>query len=261
MNLDIKDKVAIVTGASKGMGFSTVESLVQNGVKVMMVSRNKENLVAASNNFNSNGYTSDYTVGDVSDQNLPEKVVTKTLKKWGSIDILINNAGGPPLGHLEEVDEQIWQKTIETNLMSVVRFTKSVIPQMKKCNWGRIISITSTLAIEPTPSMILSSTVRAAVSAFTKALSIEVASKNISINVICPGGVLTERLENLLKTRSKRENINYKKLLLESEKSIPARRFAQPSEIGNIISFLCSEKGAYINGVSLAVDGSLLKSF
>ena len=87
------------------------------------------------------------------------------------------------------------------------------------------------------------------------------ASKNISINVICPGGVLTERLKNLLKTRSERENVNFKELIIESEKSIPAGRFAQPSEIGNIISFLCSEKAAYINGVSLAVDGSLIKSF
>ena len=261
MDLHIKEKVAIVTGASKGMGFSTVESLVQNGVKVMMVSRNKENLVTASNNFTSNGYKVDFTVGDVSDQNLPEKIVTKTLKKWGSIDILINNAGGPPLGRLEEVNEEIWQKTIETNLMSVIRFTKCVIPHMKKSKWGRIISITSTLAIEPTPAMILSSTARAAVSAFTKALSIEVASKNISVNVICPGGVMTERLENLLKTRCKRENANFEELLLESEKGIPAGRFAQPTEIGNIISFLCSEKAAYINGVSLAVDGSLLRSF
>ena len=261
MNLNIKEKVAIVTGASKGMGLSTVESLAQNGVKVMMVSRNRKNLVSASDNFNNKGYEVDYTVGNVSDQNLPKKVVAKTLKKWGSVDILINNAGGPPFGRLEEIDEQVWHETIETNLMSVIRFTKSVIPHMKKCNWGRIISITSTLAIEPSPSMILSSTARAAVGAFTKALSIEVASKNISINVICPGGVFTERLKNLLKTRSERENVNFKELIIESEKSIPAGRFAQPSEIGNIISFLCSEKAAYINGVSLAVDGSLIKSF
>ena len=165
MNLNIKEKVAQV---SKGMGLSTVESLAQNGVKVMMVSRNRKNLVSASDNFNNKGYEVDYTVGDVSDQNLPKKVVAKTLKKWGSVDILINNAGGPPF------DEQVWHETIETNLMSVIRFTKSVIPHMKKCNWGRIISITSTLAI--VPSMILSSTARA--------FDLQFKDKNISINVI-----------------------------------------------------------------------------
>ena len=110
MNLNIKEKVAIVTGASKGMGLSTVESLAQNGVKVMMVSRNRKNLVSASDNFNNKGYEVDYTVGNVSDQNLPKKVVAKTLKKWGSVDILINNAGGPPFGRLEEIDEQVWHR-------------------------------------------------------------------------------------------------------------------------------------------------------
>ena len=236
MNLNIKEKVAIVTGASKGMGLSTVESLAQNGVKVMMVSRNRKNLVSASDNFNNKGYEVDYTVGDVSDQNLPKKVVSKTLKKWGSVDILINNAGGPPFGRLEEIDEQVWHETIETNLMSVIRFTKSVIPHMKKCNWGRIISITSTLAIEPSPSMILSSTARAAVGAFTKALSIEVASKNISINVI--SRQLTERLKNLLKTRSK-EKTNFR--INNERRKVFCWEICSASEIG-IVSFLCSEK-------------------
>jgi len=261
MNLGIKNKVAIVTGASKGMGLATVEAFLLEGIKVMMVSRNEVNLRLIKEENTLKGYDIDYYAGDVADEDLANKVVHKTIQKWGTIDILINNAGGPPKGSFQNHDSTAWDLAIQTNLMSVIRFSKAVTPFMKKNNWGRIVSITSTIGKEPTPLMVLSATARAGVSAFSKAISLELAENNITVNVILPGGVKTDRLEDLIRARADKENRTIDDLASQIEKGIPAKRFAKPREIAETIAFLSSERAAYINGVSLAVDGSLLKSF
>jgi len=261
MDLDLKSKVAIVTGASKGMGFSVCERLLEEGAKVMMVSRNEKVLIELIKKFRHQKYDVDYFTGDVSSTDLHEKVIEKTLSKWGAIHILINNAGGPPMGSFLEQNNSNWETTFQTNLMSVIRFSKAVAPYMKKNKWGRIVSITSSLAIEPSPEMVLSSTIRAGVSSFSKAISTELAPYNITVNVICPGGVLTERLKSLIEDRSIRENRSYNQVLKESQLMIPVNRFASTNEIADIILFISSNKGAYMTGVSLAIDGGLLKSF
>lgn len=261
MDLLLKNKVAIITGSSKGMGLATVEAFLNEGVKVMMVARNSDRLSKLEKKFLAFGGNVIIHAGDVGDILLAEKVVNKTIDKWGRIDILVNNAGGPPMGSFLDINESDWISAIQINLMSCIRFSKAVSPYMKKNKWGRIISITSTLAKEPTSLMVLSSTLRAGLGAFNKAISLELAPFNISANVICPGGVLTDRLTELLRVKSEKDNIPYEKLLNQSEASIPAKRFAQPNEISDVILFLVSEKGGYVNGVSLAVDGSLISSF
>lgn len=261
MNFGLKDKVAIVTGSSKGMGLAITKAYLNEGVKVMMVSRNEARLKNQVLAFRKEGGIVDYVAGDVADTELAAIVVKKVKDLWGKADILINNAGGPPMGTFMEHDAKVWEIAMQTNLMSVVRFCQAVAPLMIHNNWGRIISITSTAAKEPAPVMVLSSTTRAGVGAFTKAISTELAQYNISANVICPGGVLTERLESLILARGERENRSYDELLNESQMSIPAKRFASPAEIADTILFLTSERGGYITGVSLAVDGGLLKSF
>jgi 3-oxoacyl-[acyl-carrier protein] reductase len=261
MNLELKDKVAIVTGASKGMGLSVCEAMLKEGVKVMMVSRNGKLLKKLVEKYSAQKFEIDFCTGDVSSPDLHKKVIEKTLNRWGTIHILVNNAGGPPMGSFLEQNDSSWEGAFQTNLMSVIRFSKAVTPHMKKNKWGRIVSITSSLAIEPSPGMVLSSTIRAGVSSFTKAISSELATHNITVNVICPGGVLTERLKKLVEDSSIRENRDYNEILKESQASIPANRFASPNEIADTILFLTSEKGSYITGVSLAVDGGLMKSF
>jgi 3-oxoacyl-[acyl-carrier protein] reductase len=261
MDFGLKDKVAIVTGASKGMGLAISKAYLSEGVKVMMVSRDEALLQNHVLACRKEGGIVDFVAGDVSDPDLATKVVNKVKDLWGRTDILINNAGGPPMGTFMEHNTNVWEAAMQTNLMSVVRFCQAVAPLMISNNWGRIISITSTAAKEPAPVMVLSSTARAGVGAFTKAISTELAQYNISANVICPGGVLTERLESLIVARGERENRSYDELLNESQMSIPAKRFATPAEIADTILFLTSERGGYITGVSLAVDGGLLKSF
>lgn len=261
MELEIKNKVVIVTGASKGMGLATVDAFLAEGAKVMMVARNENELNQIKEEYIQQGYSIDYLKGDVAEEDLAIKVVDKTVKKWGSIDILVNNAGGPPKGSFLKHKSSAWDLAIQTNLMSVIRFSKAVVPFMKKNKWGRIISITSTIGKEPTPAMVLSATSRAGVAAFTKAISLELAEENITANVILPGGVKTDRLKDLIQARADQEKKDIKDLTKQIEQGIPAKRFAEPSEIADTIVFLASERGAYINGVSLAVDGSLSKSF
>ncbi len=259
MNFGIRDKVAIVCGASKGMGFACAQSLALEGVKVLMIARNEKTLNESIKKIESAGGTVAALVGDVSDPELPLIALRKCKELWGKVDILINNAGGPPLGSFEEQDAQSWNVAINTNLMSVVNFSQAVAPNMKMNKWGRIINITSTVAKEPSPLMILSATTRAGVSAFSKALAIELAPFNITSNVICPGGVLTDRLIDLFKAKADRENKSYEDTLLESQQSIPAKRFANPEEIADVMLFLASERGGYVNGVSLSVDGALTR--
>jgi 3-oxoacyl-[acyl-carrier protein] reductase len=261
MNLNLEGRVALVCGASKGMGLACAQALAQHGAKVLMVARDPSALDAAIKTIADTGGLVAGYVGDVQHPDVAQLSVDRCKELWGTVDILVNNAGGPPMGSLLELDTSAWESAIQTNLLSIVRFCKAVAPEMKAKSWGRIVSITSTLAKEPSPAMVLSATTRAGVAAFSKALAIELAEFNISVNVICPGGVLTDRLVSLLHARAEREKRDYKDILLESQGSIPAKRFAHPQEIADVILFLASESGAYVNGVSLSVDGALTRAY
>lgn len=261
MNLGLDGRVAIVCGASKGMGFASAQALARHGAKVLMIARDPSALEAAAKAITAEGGVVEAYAGDVRNPDLAQLAVDRCKALWGPADILVNNAGGPPMGSFLEHDGAAWEAAIQANLLSVVRFCKAVVPGMKSKNWGRVISITSTVAKEPSPAMVLSATTRAGVSAFSKTLAIELAQFNISVNVICPGGVLTDRLVGLLQARADREKRDYQDVLLESQASIPAKRFAEPQEIADVILFLASERGGYVNGVSLSVDGALTKAY
>jgi 3-oxoacyl-[acyl-carrier protein] reductase len=262
MELGLNNKIAVVTGASKGIGKAIAESLAAEGVKVLLVARNSDLLKSEVEYLNKLGYIAFYLQGDVVDSELPGKVLDFIKKEWNSTpDILINNAGGPPPGSVLQHSDHTWDDALQMNLLSVIRFTRAVLPFMKENKWGRVVSITSTVAKEPSPAMVLSATLRAGVSAFTKAVSSEFAEYNITLNVICPGGVLTDRLSSLIQKSAETTNRNYDELLAESQNMIPAKRFANPNEIANMATFLCSEAGSYITGTSIMVDGGLTKSY
>lgn len=261
MDLGLQKRVAIVTGASKGMGFAVARRLGQEGASVLMIARNEQTLAAAAGELRDAGHDVEPMSGDVSDPGLPAAAVERCRERWGGVHILVNNAGGPPMGTATEHDSQAWEAAIQTNLMSVVRFYRAVAPVMREQRWGRMVSITSTVAKEPSPAMVLSATARAGVGAFTKAVAIEMAPFNFTANVVCPGGVLTDRLVDLLKARAARESRDYEELLRESQAAIPAKRFADPAEIADVIAFLVSDAGGYVNGVSLAVDGALTRGW
>jgi 3-oxoacyl-[acyl-carrier protein] reductase len=261
MKLGIEDRVAIVCGSSKGIGYAAAQALGLEGVRVLLIARNQNTLGEAKDRLAGQGVTAEILVGDVSDPRLPQLAVAKCNAQWGKVDILVNNAGGPPMGSILEHDEEAWQSAMETNFHSVKRFCQAVLPDMRNNCWGRIVTVTSTVSKEPSPAMVLSATARAGVSVLMKTIAQEFAADNITANSICPGGVLTERLVSLIRERAAREGRPYEDLLAESQKMIPANRFAQPAEIADVIVFLASDRGGYVNGVSLSVDGGLTKAY
>lgn len=260
MDLGLRGRVALVTGASKGMGFATARAFAREGAKVLMVARGEAELQSAAKSLRDDGADVEALAGDVNVPELAERAVEVCVQRWGGLHALVNNAGGPPMGTVSEHSDAAWQAALEQSLMSVVRFTRAALPTMQRQRWGRIVSITSTLAKEPAPAMVLSATARSGVAAFTKAVALEYAADNISANVVCPGGVLTGRLRQLLTSRAEREGRAFDALLAESQQLIPARRFADPDEIADVIVFLASDRGGYVNGVHLSVDGALTRS-
>jgi 3-oxoacyl-[acyl-carrier protein] reductase len=231
-------------------------------IRLFLVSRNLNNLKKLkkeiSKKFNFNNV--EIIQGDVSSESNLKKIEKICKKSFGLPDILINNTGGPPSGNFTKFNNKVWEKNIKNNLMSVINFTNMFHKKMIKNKWGRIITISSTVAKEPSSNMVISSTLRSGVSGFNKSISFELAKNNITVNTILLGGVKTDRLKELIKKNSKSRKIKYETYLNQVQKSIPAGRFAEPEEISNLVNFLISEHGSYITGQNIVIDGGLSKS-
>lgn len=260
MKTDIRGRCALVMGASKGIGRGIAQGLAAEGAKVCIIARNEEVLkktVAEIQKETSAEIF--YIAADLSNATDIEEAYKFATDKMGQVDILINNAGGPKFGTLSAMSEKDWQDAINLTLLSTIRMTSLATPAMVERKWGRIVTVTSTIAKEPTATMILSATMRAGVTAFMKSLSIELASQGITANVVAPGGVLTDRIRELVKTKAELDKVPYEDLLRDNEKTIPFGRFATPEEFSSYVVFLCSEQARYITGTSLNVDGGLSK--
>ena len=262
MNLDLDNKVAIINGGSKGIGFAIAKILSQFGVKVILVARSLNGLEKASDKIIDNGgEVLKIIQADLSDKKSTKTVEMETNSKGIYPDILINNAGGPPSGTFIEHDIDSWDTSYHQNLMSTIMQTKLFCSRMIEKKWGRIINISSTVAIEPSSEMVLSATFRSAVSAFAKSASLTLANSGVTINTICPGGVLTDRLDQLVKVNAEKENKSYQQVLNQFADSIPMDRFADPDEIGYFSAYLCSDYANYLTGGVYPFDGGLVKSF
>ncbi len=261
MDLGIEGRVALVTGASRGIGKAVAMSLAQAGVKLCLMSRSHENLIKAQVDIESQtGIKAMLIVGDVGNAEMAQATVERVISELGSLDILVNNCEGPVMGNFLEQDVDAWSRAYEQNLFSVVNYVTQSAPMMKKNRWGRILNITSVLAKEPSPAMVLSATMRAGVSAFSKAIATELAEHGVTVNTICPSAVLTDRMVNLTKVAAERECKSYDEILNNAQASIPTKRFSTPSEIGDLAAFLASDRAAYITGVSHMIDGGVTKS-
>lgn len=260
MGMELNGRFALVTGGSKGMGRATAAALAAEGCEICLLARDPETLGDAAAAIEKQSGRKILTVaGDVAQAELTPETIEKIVARFGRIDILVNNAGGPPMGSFLDHNAAAWEAALRTNLLSVVGFTRAAAVHMM-ANWGRVINITSTLAKEPTGPMVLSASARAAVLAFSKAVSAELAPHNVTINTVCPGGVLTDRLVRLIEAGAARENVSYDEQLQASQSLIPMDRFAAPEEVADVIVFLASERGGYVTGTSLMVDGALTKS-
>lgn len=261
MKLEIDNKVALITGASKGIGKAIALSLAAEGCIVYLLSRNKDSLeIARSEILGETGVSASVLVGDIADVDFCERAIEQIKEKEGRLDILVNNCSGPSMGGFLEMSKENWDSAYSSNLYSFINYSSKAAELMKENKWGRIINITSFLAKEPTPSMVLSATMRAGVSAFSKAISQELAEYGVTVNTICPSAVLTDRMVELTNLAAEREKLSYDEILNRAEESIPAKRFSTPNEIADLAVFLASDRAGYITGSSHMIDGGLSKS-
>jgi 3-oxoacyl-[acyl-carrier protein] reductase len=261
MDLGIKNKVALVAASSKGLGKAIASSLSREGAKVVICARDRDRLFKARDNIaaETGGEVKAFPA-DVTNPDDIRKLVRFTVDEFGSVDILVCNAGGPPSGLLEDFTPEDYQKALELGLMSAVRLCYEVIPLLKKSRWGRIITMTSVSAKQPIDNLILSNTARAGVLGLTKSLSNQLAAFGITVNSICPGYTQTERVEALAYAFAEKNRKSPQDFYALLEKMIPLGRLGRPEEIAAAAAFLASEPAAYITGAVLQVDGGYIKS-
>lgn len=259
MELGIKGKVALVTASSKGIGRGIAYSLGKEGAKVIVSSSNPQNLDNTVNDFLKEGIDVVGYPCDLSKPEEVEKLSSWVLEKYGGVDILVFNTGGPKPGDFFDVDYNDWYNAFELVLMSAVRLTKAFLPKMIEKGWGRIVYMTSVSVKEPIDGLLLSNVFRAGVNALSKSLSRTVRKDNITFNVICTGNIYTERAIKLLENRSKKLGKSFEEVKKEMENSIPLGRYGSVEEIADFVVFLCSEKASYINGTSIQVDGGFIR--
>jgi 3-oxoacyl-[acyl-carrier protein] reductase len=256
MDLGLRNKVALVAAASQGLGKASALSLAQEGARLVICSRNEQRIKNTAEEIRATtGATVVPVVADVSKEVDIETLVKRAITEFGTVHVLVNNAGGPPAGHVLKVSDEEWAKGVQLTLMSVIRFIRWVLPHMEKQHWGRVISIVSIAAKQPINELLISSTLRPGILGLTKVLSNQYAKDNITVNTICPGLILTKRQEELSVSRAADKNLTIEEYLSESAKTIPAGRLGRPEEIGNVVAFLASEQASYVNGVNLLVDG------
>ncbi len=256
MDLGLKNKVALVAAASHGLGRASAFALAQEGARLVICSRKEESVKKTAEEISAKtGATVIGVVADVSRKEDVERFVQTAIKEFDTVHVLVNNAGGPPTGHILAMPEEEWTKGVQLTLMSVIRLVRRVLPFMEKQHWGRIISIVSIAAKQPIDELLISSTLRPGILGLSKVLSNQYAKDNITVNTVCPGLILTRRQEELSVSRAADKNMRLEEYLADSARTIPAGRLGRPEEIGDVVAFLASGQASYINGVNLLVDG------
>jgi 3-oxoacyl-[acyl-carrier protein] reductase len=261
MDLGIKGKAALVAAASRGLGRAVAEELAAEGVTLVLCARGREALEETANHIEQRTGVSVLAVhADLSVAEDVSRVVNSGLEKFGRIDILVTNAGGPPVGRFETLTNDAWESATRLTLHSVLELTRRVLPGMKERRWGRILNITSIAVKQPVENLMLSNSLRAAVTGFARTLANEVATYNITVNNIMPGYTRTERVEELAQMMSEKESISPADFIARWEKEIPMARLGEPREFAALAAFLVSERASYITGTSIPVDGGWIRS-
>jgi len=260
MDFGIKDKVALVTAASRGLGKAVALQLSREGAKVAICSRNETNLLRTREEIvRLTGGPVLAFPADVTKNNHVEKLIERVVAEFGSVDVLVANAGGPPAGLAADFGPDDYRAAVELNLMSTITLVYACLPPMKKNHWGRIIAITSVAARQPIGNLILSNTARSGVLGFLKTLSTQVAKDGITVNSVCPGYTKTERIEELAGTFARSGQGTVEDFYRNIEVEVPMGRMGTPEEFANAVAFLASACASYITGIALPIDGGYIK--
>lgn len=262
MDLGLKGKVALVAASSGGLGYATALQLAKEGAKVMLTSRSEERLASAAANITSETGNSNVTfqAADLSRKEDIEELYQVLASRFGQADVLITNAGGPPPGNFESVNEAGWEIGFQLTLMSVVRLVQGALPHMKEQKFGRVVHFTSSSIKQPIDNLILSNTFRAGIAGLSKSLALELAPYNILVNTLGPGRVATDRITFLDQAAADRQGIDISEVVVQSQASIPIGRYGKPEEFAVMAAFLASPLNGYVTGQAILVDGGLVRS-
>lgn len=260
MDLMLDGKCALVTGASRGLGYATAKGLAMEGCRLAINSRSDESIKSSAQKLTDEtgaqviGLPGDLTIPDV-----PEKIVEQTIEALGGLDLLVTNSGGPPTGKFESFDDAAWQNAVNLNFLSHVRLIQAALPYLKQSPAASVLTITSYSVKQPIPDLVLSNSVRAATVGLTKSLALELGSDGIRFNSILPAWTETERVYEIMSSRAKRNGTTIEEEIARQSKDSPFNRMGEPLEFANAAVFLLSPAASYITGVMLSIDGGIYK--
>lgn len=259
MNLELTGKRALVCAASRGLGRACALGLLREGARVAICARNGDTLdrTAAELRAETGGEVRTDAV-DLADAHAAAAYADRVLADWGGIDVLVNNAGGPPPGPFTAHADEAWRRAFEENFMSAVTLIRAVVPGMRERGWGRILTITSVAVKQPVDNLILSNAVRAGVTGLSRTLANELAPDGITVNCVCPGFHLTDRVQHLCETQAATAGTDIETVIRQFEARVPMRRIGDPQEFGDVVTFLASARASYITGQSVVVDGGVV---
>ena len=261
MDLGIAGKVAIVGGASKGLGRACAQVLGEEGARLTICSRTKEDLdKAAAEIHETTGAEVMVFAGDLDKNETIQDLVASTVKQYGQLDIMVNNSGGPPLARSETATEEQWAVAVQRSLLFFARMSRESIPHMKKQGGGRIVNILASTVYQPIDNLALSGATRMGVVAFSKNLADEVGRDGILVNNVCPGSILSERMLSNVQSRANEAGITLEEALEERASETAVGRVGKPEEFGHLVAFLSSDRSSYITGTTMLVDGGLVGS-
>ena len=261
MDLGLKDKVALIAAGSRGLGRAVAEELAAEGASLVLCAREPRTLAETAATIADNSGAHVLAVpADVTSVDDIRRVVDAGNERFGRIDILVTNAGGPPAGTFDQLTREQWEEAIRLTLFSAIELARQVLPGMKERSWGRILNITSIAVKQPIENLMLSNSLRAGLTGFARTLANEVAAEGITVNNILPGYTRTERLQDLAEMMAEKEGISVSEFSAKWEKEIPMGRLGEPREFAALAAFLVSERASYITGTSIQVDGGWVRS-
>lgn len=260
MDLKLTGKTALVVASSKGLGKAIATELAREGANVMLTSRTEATLQQAKKDIETvaSGKVA-YFPADITQSSDIKALVKETQKQFGKIDILINNAGGPPAGNFEDFTDEDWEKAFHLNLLSYVRLIRAVLPDLKEAG-GKILNVSSSSIKAVLPDLILSNTFRNGINGLSKSLAVELAPYNIMVNTLGPGRIATDRIQSLDQSIAKKKHISVEEAAAASQKEIPIGRYGEPKEFAQMATFLVSGANTYVTGQAILVDGGLVKA-
>jgi 3-oxoacyl-[acyl-carrier protein] reductase len=260
MDLGIHGQAAIVVASSKGLGRASAEALAAEGVGVAICARNAQELEQAAAAMRERGAAVLAVPADVTDAQQLEQLVARTVDHFGRLDILVNNAGGPPPGTFDDVTDEQWEQAFHLNLLSAVRLIRLAVPHMRQQGGGRIVNIVSSSVKEPIDNLILSNSIRAGVIGLAKTLSRELGPHGITVNNVLPGRILTDRLRSLHQRSAQQLGVTAEEVARRATQDIPLGRLGVPEDLGAVVAFLASKPAGYLTGVTIQVDGGMLRT-